>query len=73
MTVVAIDDHPDVAAPSWSPPSGTSRDVYRNGSKIATVQTTNYTHSLNQEAAGSYGYKVCAGVSVGSNTATVSF
>jgi hypothetical protein len=57
---------------SWSGPGGTSFDVYRNGGRIATVQTKNYTDTLNKR--GTYAYKVCAtAVSVCSNTATVIF
>lgn len=44
---------------SWNGPSGASFDVYRNGAKIATVQATAYTDSINKKGAGSYTYKVC--------------
>lgn len=58
----------------WSGPSGASFDVYRNGTKIATVQTTAYTDNINYKGAGSYTYKVCeAGSTTCSNEATVSF
>jgi hypothetical protein len=57
---------------SWSGPSGTSFDVYRNGSTIATVQTRGYTDTLKKK--GAYTSKVCAtAVSVCSNTGSVTF
>jgi hypothetical protein len=65
-------DASTIEDPASGPPSGTSRDVYRNGSKIATVQTSTYTDSLNQKGAAT-ATRVCAGVSVCSNTGTVSF
>jgi PKD repeat protein len=57
---------------SWSGASGTSFDVYRNGTRIATVQTNAYTDNINKKGSGTYSYKVCeAGIPVCSNTATV--
>jgi PKD domain/IPT/TIG domain len=58
---------------SWSGPSGASFDIYRNGARIATVQGGSYTDSLGRKGQGTYAYKVCAAVSVCSNTATVTF
>jgi PKD repeat protein len=58
---------------SWSGPTGASFDVYRNPVKIATVLTSGFTDNLNTKGSGSYGYKVCVGTSLCSNTATVSF
>jgi len=59
---------------SWSGPSGASFDLYRSGTKIATVQTTAYTDNINTKGPGSYTYKVCeAGATTCSNDATVSF
>jgi PKD repeat protein len=58
---------------SWSGPSGTSFDLYRNGTKIVTVSTTAYTDNVGK-AVGSYTYKVCApATSSCSNDASVSF
>jgi serine protease len=45
---------------SWTGPSWGSFDVYRNGAKIATVQTGAYTDNLNRRGSGTYTYKVCA-------------
>jgi PKD repeat protein len=57
---------------SWAGPSGTSFDVYRNGSTVATVQAGAYTDDLNGH--GTFLYKVCApAISVCSNTASVTF
>jgi hypothetical protein len=59
---------------SWNGIAGTSFDIYRNGAKIATVQATAYTDSINSKGSGTYTYKVCGPVSsVCSNTASVSF
>jgi PKD repeat protein len=59
---------------SWSGPSGASFDVYRNGTKTATVQASAYTDSLNAKGVGTYAYRVCApAASVCSNQVTVSF
>jgi uncharacterized repeat protein (TIGR02543 family) len=57
---------------SWNGASGTSFDVYRNGTRIASLQAFTYTDTLIGK--GSYSYKVCAPAdSVCSNTASVSF
>jgi PKD repeat protein len=59
---------------TWSGPSGSSFDVYRNGGRIATVQGSAYTDSLNTRGSGSYVYKVCAvASSTCSNEVTVAF
>jgi PKD repeat protein len=59
---------------SWSGASWTSFDVYRNGTRIATVQANAYADKINNKGPGTYSYKVCqAGIPVCSNTATVRF
>ncbi len=60
---------------SWNGgPSGTSFDVYRNGVRIATAQTTAYTDNLDTRGSATYTYRVCAPVaSTCSNDASVSF
>jgi hypothetical protein len=59
---------------AWSGPSGASFDLYRNGTKIATVQATAYTDNINQRGSGTYTYRVCApGSSTCSNDVSVSF
>jgi PKD repeat protein len=59
---------------SWSGPSGTSFDVYRDGRKIATVLATTYTDNLNRKGSATYTYLVCApSISTCSNQATVKF
>jgi chitodextrinase len=59
---------------SWTGASGTSFDVYRNGVRIATVQTTSYKDNINKRGPGIYTYKVCAPATDScSNDATVSF
>jgi hypothetical protein len=45
---------------SWSGPSGTSFDVYRDGVRVATLQATAYTDNINNRGSGSYTYKVCS-------------
>lgn len=59
----------------WSGATGASVDVYRNGSRIATVSNNgNYTDQFNQRARGTYTYKICmAGGQTCSNNATISF
>lgn len=59
---------------SWNATSGTSYDIDRNGSKLATVQESPYTDNLAKKGSGTYTYKVChpAGP-ICSNQATVSF
>jgi PKD repeat protein len=59
---------------SWNAPSGTSIDIYRNGTRIARVRTTAYTDNINQKGSGSYTYKVCAtAFGTCSDPVTVSF
>ena len=59
---------------SRNAPSGTSIYVYRNGTRIATVQSTAYTDNINQTGSGSYTYNVCAApLSSCSKQVTVSF
>jgi PKD repeat protein len=59
---------------SWNGPGGASFDVYRNGTKIATVQATSYTDNIHQKGSATYTYKVCApALSTCSNDASVSF
>jgi PKD repeat protein len=58
---------------SWVGPTGTSFEVYRNDTKVATVSTTVYTDSVGKRA-GSYRYWVCAPtLSSCSSEATVNF
>jgi PKD repeat protein len=57
---------------SWNGASATSFDVYRNGSKVASLQAFAYTDTVTGK--GSFTYKICAPAnSVCSNTASVSF
>ena len=59
---------------SWTGPVGASFDVSRNGTRIATVQTTAYTDQINQKGSGTYTYKVCAAEFAScSDPVTVSF
>jgi PKD repeat protein len=59
---------------SWTGPSGASFDIYRNSTRIATVQANTYTDKINKKAPGSYTYKTCAAaLSSCSNPVTVSF
>jgi serine protease len=59
---------------SWSGPSGASFDIYRNGAKIASVQTTSYTDNINVKGSATYTYRVCApAASTCSNDVSVSF
>jgi hypothetical protein len=58
---------------SWTGASGTSFDVYRNGTKLITVSTTTYTDTIGTTP-GSYRYKVCTTATIlCSNQATVTF
>jgi PKD repeat protein len=58
---------------SWSGATGMSVDVYRNGTRIATIQGASYTDALGRAARGDYTYKVCAGASMCSNEVTIRF
>lgn len=58
---------------SWTGPSGTTADVYRNAVKIAASQSTSYTDALGKTGRGDYVYKVCVGPSSCSNEVTVRF
>jgi hypothetical protein len=59
---------------SWSGPSGTSFHVYRNGTRIATVEATAYTDNINRKGAGTSVHRVCAvSIPVCSNETTVTF
>jgi PKD repeat protein len=44
---------------SWNGSSGASFDLYRNGTKIATVAASAYTDNVTNKGPGSYSYKVC--------------
>jgi hypothetical protein len=56
---------------SWNGASGTSFDVYRNGTTIASLKAFSYTDTVTGR--GNFTYKVCAyATSVCSNPATVS-
>jgi hypothetical protein len=60
----------------WSGATGTGfLDIYRNGSRIATVSNTgSYTDQFNRRATGTFRYKVCvAGGQECSSEATISF
>jgi hypothetical protein len=59
---------------AWNGHAGTSFDVYRDGSPIATVQANSYTDNLNKRGSSTDIYEVCATAFAScSNTATVSF
>jgi chitodextrinase len=59
---------------SWNGSSGGSFDVYRNGTKIAAVQTTSYTDNINMRSSATYTYRVCTpATSTCSNEVTVAF
>jgi subtilisin family serine protease len=60
---------------TWSGASAASIDVYRNGTRIATVANSGaHTDAINNRGAGSYTYRVCdAGTSTCSNDVTVTF
>ena len=60
---------------TWSGLSGPTVDVYRNGTKVASVTNSGAgTDPINSKGGGSYVYKVCeAGNSNCSNTANVNF
>jgi subtilisin family serine protease len=58
---------------SWSGNSG-AVDIYRNGSKIATVSSSSYTDQTTNKGGGSLTYKICeAGTSTCSNEVIVNF
>ena len=59
----------------WSGAASSSVDIYRNGSRIATVSNTgSYSDQFDKRAKGSFTYKVCAaGTGTCSNQATISF
>jgi subtilisin family serine protease len=60
---------------SWAGASGSSVDVYRDGSKIATTANSGaYTDELGVKGSGSYVYRVCeAGTSTCSGNVTAAF
>ncbi|HEY7544959.1 MAG TPA: VCBS repeat-containing protein [Blastocatellia bacterium] len=59
----------------WSGATGSSIDIYRNGSRVATVSNSGaYTDRFGTRSNGTYRYKVCvAGSQTCSNEATISF
>ena len=61
----------------WSGAPGSSVDIFRNGSRIATVSNSgNYTDQFGRRTRGSYRYKVCvsaAGAQQCSSEASISF
>jgi subtilisin family serine protease len=60
---------------SWAGATGTSVDVFRNGSKIATTANSGaYTDNIGSKGSGSYTYRVCeAGTSTCSANVTATF
>ncbi|HMP98589.1 MAG TPA: S8 family serine peptidase [Cyclobacteriaceae bacterium] len=60
---------------TWSGATSTSVDIYRNGTKIATVSNSgSYTDNINVRGGGTYRYSVCeAGTSTCSAEVTVTF
>jgi len=60
---------------TWTGASGTQVDIFRNGSKIATVSNSGtYTDNTNFRGGGSLNYQICqAGSSTCSNTITINF
>lgn len=58
----------------WSGAPGSSVDIYRNGSRIATVPNNgSYTNQFSKRATGTYRYRVCTtGNQVCSNEASIS-
>lgn len=62
---------------TWSGTTATQIDIWRNGTKLTTVNNQSpYTHTdhINKKGGGSYTYKVCdAGTTTCSNEATVTF
>jgi hypothetical protein len=60
---------------TWSGGSGSSVDVYRNGSRITTTANDGaHTDSLSRGTTGTFTYKVCnAGTTVCSNESSVTF
>ena len=59
----------------WSGATGSSVDIYRNGSRIATAPNAgSYTDQFGQRASGTYRYRVCvAGQQECSTEVTISF
>jgi uncharacterized repeat protein (TIGR02543 family) len=58
---------------TWTGPTATSFDVYRNSTKLVTVPTTTYTDTIGTTP-GSYHYKICTTTTtICSNQVTVSF
>lgn len=64
-----------VASLSWTGASSNQVDIYRNGTKLTTVNNTgSYTDNTNFRGGGSLTYQVCeAGSSTCSSTITISF
>jgi PKD repeat protein len=59
---------------SWSGPTDASFDVYRNGTRVATVAASAYTDNISSRGSASYAYTVCgAGFSSCSEEVTVTF
>ena len=59
----------------WSGATGSSVDIFRNGSRIATVSNSgSYTDQFDKRAKGTFSYKVCvAGAQQCSNQPAISF
>jgi subtilisin family serine protease len=60
---------------TWSGATSSTVDVYRDGSRIATVANSgSWTHSTNERGGGSHTYRVCeAGTSTCSSNVTASY
>jgi PKD repeat protein len=59
---------------SWTGSNAAGFDLYRSGTKIATVQASAYADNINRKGTGGYVYKVCTvQASICSNEATVTF
>jgi PKD repeat protein len=59
---------------AWNGPTGASFDVYRDGFRVATVQSNSYTDNINAKGSGTYSYEVCAPATAScSNDALVGF
>jgi hypothetical protein len=59
---------------SWNGPSGTSYEVFRDSTRIATPQATSYTDTLSRSGTATDSYRVCGpAASICSKSVSVSF